>query len=73
MQGNAVNALGSLKADIGPCLAAIERFEHAAADRGRIADITLARADPDNVRIGLVDRHRANRGHRLIVKHRCPV
>ena len=72
MQGDTINAFGALKSHPGPGLAAVDGLVNAAADRGRVSGVSLAGADPDDIRAGLVDRHGADRSVVLIIEDRIP-
>ena len=72
MQHDAVDVLRLLQPQVGPGLAAVERAVDAVADRDAVARVPLARAHPDDVRIGLVDGDGPDRGHRLVVEDRRP-
>ena len=58
------------QAHVGPGLAAVGRFVDAVADRDGVARPALAGADPDHLRVGRIERDRADRLHRLLVEHR---
>ncbi len=70
MKKNAVNALGFVEAHVRPCVAAVERFVDAVADARTVAGIALARANPDDGRILLIDCDRADSRDRLAVEDR---
>ena len=73
MEDDAGDVLGLLRAPGGvQVLAAVERAVDAVADRDAVARVPLARAHPDDVRIGLVDGDGADRGDRLVVEDRRP-
>ena len=72
MQGNAIDPLGALKPHPRPGLTTVDGLVNAAADRGGVAGIALAGADPDKVRVGLINCDGADRGVVLIVKYRFP-
>jgi hypothetical protein len=70
VENDAVNALGLVEAVVLPGLAAVDGFVDAVADGHGVARIAFTRADPDDVGTGLEDRHRADRGRRLVVEDR---
>jgi hypothetical protein len=72
MQRDPVDALAAGQAHELPAPPAVVGPEDAAADGSRVARIAFPGADPDDVGIGLVDCHRADGGHRLVVEHRGP-
>ena len=60
------------EAEMPPRLPAVGGLVHAVAERDRVADVRLAGPDVDHLGIGRVDRHVADRLHRLLVEQRCP-
>ncbi|MDQ7052600.1 MAG: hypothetical protein Q9P14_06815 [candidate division KSB1 bacterium] len=72
MQDNAMDFLGAGQPQVLPGLAAIQAFVQAVAHAAAVARVTLTGAHPDNVRVGLKHRHRADGRHRLVVEQRLP-
>ena len=67
---DARDALGIGQADVRPGVATVGGLVDAVADRHGVARPRFARAHPHDLRIGRVDRDRADRLHRLLVEHR---
>ena len=70
MHPDAPDPLGVRQTQVSPGPAAVGGPVDPVAQRHAVAWIALAGADPDNVRTRLVDRDRADRGHRLVVEDR---
>ena len=62
-----------VEAEVRPGVAAVEAFVEAVAAGLAVARVALARAHPDHVRVALVDNHRADGRHRLVVEDRLEV
>jgi hypothetical protein len=63
-----VDVLRLLEPQVGPGLASVERAVEAVADRDAVARVALARADPYDIRVGLVDGDSADRRDRLVIE-----
>ncbi len=72
MEDDAGDVLGAVEPHVGPGLAGVERAVDAVADRGAVAQVPLAGAHPDDVRVPLEDGDGADRVHRLVVEDRQP-
>ena len=70
VQHDAVHVLGLVEPEFLPRAAAVLGAIDAAADAGRVARVAFAAADPDDVRVALVDRDRADRRAVLVVEDR---
>src|SRR5207244_3037124 len=68
MNGDAADLERFFEAHVRPGLATVGRFVDAVAPAGGVARVVLARADPDDLRIGRGDRDIANRDGRFAVE-----
>ena len=66
------DAPGGLEPGVGPGVAAVRGAVHPVAQRDIAADVGLAGARPDDLRVGGGDGEGADREHRLVVEDRGP-
>jgi len=67
-----MDAFGLIKPHVHPGLSAIDTLVDAIADTRAVPRISFPRANPDDRRVGLKHRDRADGCHRLLVKQRPP-
>ena len=72
VRDDAADVHRGLEADVGPRLRAVGGLVDAVAPAHALPIGALTGADPDDVRIGLVDRDVADRVHRFALEHRRP-